>query len=58
MGCNDCALRECEGRNGYIVCDIDGEDHEADYVCEDYEQELKVTFKNEFVILENAGKLK
>lgn len=39
MGCADCTLRECEGRNGYIVCNIDGEDHEPDYVCDDYEQE-------------------
>ena len=39
MGCKDYALRECEGRNGHIVCDIDGEDHEPDYTCDDYEQE-------------------
>lgn len=37
MGCENCALRECEGRNGTIVCDLDGESHEPEYVCEEYE---------------------
>ena len=37
--CKNCAIRECEGRDGRIVCDIDGEDHEPDYTCENAEQE-------------------
>ena len=39
MGCKDCALKECDGRHGMIVCDVDGDSHEPDYVCDKYEKE-------------------
>ena len=39
--CKDCQNKECEGRNGMIVCDIDGESHEPDYTCKDAEEELQ-----------------
>jgi len=35
--CKDCEYKECEGRNGMIVCDLDGESHEPDYTCENAE---------------------
>ena len=37
--CKNCALRECEGREGMIVCDIDGEPHTPEYFCFHYERE-------------------
>ena len=37
--CKDCKLQECEGRNGMIVCDINGESHRPDWFCADGERE-------------------
>lgn len=37
--CKDCALRECAGHNGTIVCDLDGESHEPGYMCKRAEPE-------------------
>lgn len=37
--CKNCALRECEGRDGMIVCDVDGESHHPEYFCFKYERE-------------------
>ena len=36
--CKDCTLKECEGRNGMIVCDITGESHRPDWFCADGER--------------------
>jgi len=37
MGCDTCEYQECEGRDGFIVCDLDGESHEPTYICNDYQ---------------------
>ena len=36
--CKDCRLKECDGRNGTIVCDITGESHNPDWFCADGER--------------------
>lgn len=36
--CRDCNNRECEGREGLIVCGIDGTSHPKDYFCADGER--------------------
>ena len=36
--CKDCKLKECDGRNGTIVCDITGESHNPDWFCADGER--------------------
>ena len=36
--CGECALRECEGRNGTIVCGKDGNSHKPDWFCADGER--------------------
>ena len=33
--CKDCRFKECEGRNGLIVCDITGESHQPEWFCAD-----------------------
>ena len=33
--CKDCPNKECEGRNGWIVCGITGESHDPDWFCAD-----------------------
>ena len=33
--CKDCRFKECEGRNGFIVCDITGESHQPEWFCAD-----------------------
>lgn len=35
--CKDCKLKECNGRNGTIVCNITGESHNPDWFCADGE---------------------
>lgn len=35
--CKDCKYKECEGRNGFIVCDITGESHQPNWFCADGE---------------------
>ena len=39
--CKDCGFKECEGRNGLIVCDITGESHKPDFFCADGEKAAK-----------------
>lgn len=36
--CKDCRNKECEGRDGFIVCDITGESHKPDFFCADGER--------------------
>ena len=36
--CKNCRLKECEGRNGLIVCDITGESHQPEWFCADGER--------------------
>ena len=36
--CKDCKYKECEGRDGLIVCDITGESHKPDFFCDDGEK--------------------
>jgi hypothetical protein len=36
--CRDCNNRECEGREGLIVCGIDGTSHTKDWFCADGER--------------------
>ena len=36
--CKDCANKECFGRDGKIVCDLDGFLHEPDWYCADGER--------------------
>lgn len=36
--CKDCRFKECEGRNGFIVCDITGESHQLEWFCADGER--------------------
>ena len=43
--CENCALRECAGHNGTIVCDLDGESHEPDYTCDQVEPEEEKEYK-------------
>ena len=31
--CKDCRFKDCEGREGFIVCDITGESHKPDFFC-------------------------
>lgn len=31
--CKNCIYKECEGRDGLIVCDITGESHEPEWFC-------------------------
>lgn len=33
--CRDCTYKECEGRDGLIVCDITGESHQPEWFCAD-----------------------
>lgn len=33
--CKDCKYKECEGRDGLIVCDITGESHMPEWFCAD-----------------------
>lgn len=33
--CKDCWLKECENRDGYIVCDKDGFCHSPEWFCAD-----------------------
>ena len=33
--CKDCPNKECEGRNGWIVCGITGESHDPAWFCAD-----------------------
>lgn len=37
--CTDCKYKECEGREGFIVCGITGESHPKAWFCADGEQE-------------------
>ena len=36
--CKNCRFKECEGRNGLIVCDITGESHQPEWFCADGER--------------------
>ncbi len=36
--CKDCVNKECFGRDGKIVCDLDGFIHEPDWFCADGER--------------------
>lgn len=36
--CKDCRYKECEGRDGLIVCDITGESHQQKWYCADGER--------------------
>ena len=36
--CKDCRFKECEGRDGLIVCDITGESHQPEWFCADGER--------------------
>jgi hypothetical protein len=36
--CKDCVNKECFGRDGKIVCDLDGFLHEPDWFCADGER--------------------
>ena len=36
--CKDCINKECFGRDGKIVCDLDGFPHDPDWFCADGER--------------------
>ena len=40
--CMDCLNRECDGRNGTIVCGLDGSCHNTDWFCADGEKKNKM----------------
>jgi len=36
--CRDCRFKECDGRDGTVVCDITGESHQPEWFCADGER--------------------